>query len=208
MVNYISLGYDCSTASALRNLNLRLFALPFDWVESQIEGIEKCIQDDFKYFHKDLVFNKSKNRLVDRYLFQFPHDYPFTTSSEKTEEVINNNDSRFREKINDTIVSNWFDFHDKVLEKYDRRIQRFKSIANSDEPIIVLCRYNNIEKVQRLQNVFSEIYNKHNIYFVNSDKTSYENDRIININTEKNDVWNENGVWMQGIEHIKRKFNL
>lgn len=208
MVYYISLGYDCSTASALRNLNLRSFALPFDWVESQIQGIEKCLKDDFKYFHKDLMFNKPKNRLVDSYLFQFPHDYPFNTSSENFEDTVNSNDNRFREIKNDTIVSNWNDYHDEVLKKYDRRIQRFRGIANSDEPIIVLCRYNNVKSVTRLQNIFSEIYNKNNVYFINSDKTSYENDRIININTEKNDIWNESNVWKEGIEHMKRKFNL
>ena len=34
--NYLTIGQDCSPAAALRNLNLRDFALPFDWVVSNI----------------------------------------------------------------------------------------------------------------------------------------------------------------------------
>ena len=38
--NFITIGYDCSPASALRGLNMRQFALPFDWVESNITSLE------------------------------------------------------------------------------------------------------------------------------------------------------------------------
>jgi hypothetical protein len=36
MFNFISIGYDCSPAAALRVLNYRNFALPFDWIITNI----------------------------------------------------------------------------------------------------------------------------------------------------------------------------
>ena len=124
--NYLTMGYDCSTAAILRGLELRQFALPFDWVESSIPAITKCIKTNFTNYHTDLYLNKQKNRLIDKYGFQFPHDYPM--------ENINN--------TIDTIVPNWKDYYDTVLEKYKRRIQRFLTIVNDDKPIIIVCRYN------------------------------------------------------------------
>ena len=70
-INYITLGSDCSTASALRTLELRDFALPFDWIVSSKISLINCINDDFKCFHSDLRFNKKKTRLIDKYGFEF-----------------------------------------------------------------------------------------------------------------------------------------
>lgn len=38
--NYLTIGNDCSPAAALKNLNLREFTLPFDWVVSNINGLQ------------------------------------------------------------------------------------------------------------------------------------------------------------------------
>ena len=50
--NYLTIGFDCSPASALRNLNLRESALPFDWVISNIKFLQRCFETNFEYFHK------------------------------------------------------------------------------------------------------------------------------------------------------------
>ena len=76
--NYVTIGYDCSPAAALRGLHLREFALPFDWVESNINVLQMCFETKFKDFHKNVTFNYNKKRLIDHYGFQFPHDYPLT----------------------------------------------------------------------------------------------------------------------------------
>jgi hypothetical protein len=75
-INYLTLGNDCSPAGALKNLNLREFALPFDWVVSNVSILNNCFEDNFFKFHKNLKFNVSKTRVIDEYGFQFPHDYP------------------------------------------------------------------------------------------------------------------------------------
>ena len=45
--NFLTIGYDCSPASALRGLDRRQFALPFDWVQSSITAITRCFQNNF-----------------------------------------------------------------------------------------------------------------------------------------------------------------
>lgn len=194
--NYISLGFDCSPAAALRGLNLREFALPFDWVRMKVDILIRCLKDDFKNFHKNLKFNYNKKMLVDHYGFQFLHDYPLISH----EGEINNThlgEGVIAEK--DSIVNNWRDYYDIVYDKYQRRIERFREIMKSPKPIIVLCRHN-IEYVIQLKKFLNSHYNKTNIYFLVSSKESYEDNYIKLINTERNNKWNELDIWKEGLE--------
>ena len=59
MFNFISIGYDCSPAAALRVLNYRNFALPFDWINTNIKGLNQCFEEDFSRFHTNLKYNHS-----------------------------------------------------------------------------------------------------------------------------------------------------
>jgi hypothetical protein len=54
--NYLTIGYDCSPAAALKGLNLRDFALPFDWVVSNVKALQMCFETNFEDFHKKLTF--------------------------------------------------------------------------------------------------------------------------------------------------------
>jgi len=91
--NYIPLGFDCSPAAALRGLNLREFALPFDWVKLKVDILIRCLKDDFRYYHKNLKFNYNKKMLIDHYGFQFIHDYHYEIVYDKYQRRI----ERFRE---------------------------------------------------------------------------------------------------------------
>jgi len=189
--HFLTMGYDCSTASVLRGLELRPFALPFDWTESSITAITRCIQTNFADYHTGLYLNKRKTRLIDTYGFQFPHDYP----------TVNINDGI----TEDIIIPNWKDHYDKNLEKYKRRIQRFLTIVHDDKPIIILCRYHNAD-ILTLRKLFSQYYNKKNVFFVNtnSDEIFLKIDEcyIKSCNTEINNVWNEGAIWKKNIEDI------
>jgi len=199
--NYLTIGHDCSPAAALKNLSLREFALPFDWVVSNVHILENCFKSNFDNFHKKLNFNYNKTRLIDYYGFQFPHDYPLNNMSvlENTigEGVIGEEKGKF-------ISDKWSDYYGIVLDKYNRRIERFKNIMNDTKPIIVLCRYNTND-VLKLQQIFMKYYKKENIYFINSSNEIFENDKIKNIYTEKNNVWNEASIWKQGMDDIISK---
>ena len=97
------------------------------------------------------------------------------------------------------IVDNWRDYHGIVMEKYRRRIERFRQIVRENKPIIVLCRHN-IENVLWLQVCFEKYYHLTNVFFVNSCEEVFENDRILNIFTEKNGEWNDSEIWREGVD--------
>lgn len=196
MFNYLTLGYDCSPAAALRNLNLRNYALPFDWVQSNLESIEKCFQDKFSKYHTNLRYNHTGTRLVDAYGFQFPHDYPLMDMSANDnvgEGVIGEEQGKY-------ITGKWMDYYPVVKEKYDRRIQRFLDIMNDTKPIIVLCRYD-VRGAVLLKCILYRYYKRADVYIVNSTpENRYVNDTIINCHTEKNGEWNETAIWKEGID--------
>jgi hypothetical protein len=56
MYHFLTLGHDCSPAAALRNLDLREQALPFDWVVSNVTSIHKCVEENFSRFHINLSY--------------------------------------------------------------------------------------------------------------------------------------------------------
>jgi hypothetical protein len=186
-IQYISIGYECSTASILRGLGLRKAALPFDWIQSSADAMEKCFRDDFKQFHTNLRMNHNKTRLIDEYGFEFPHDYPLIKTA--TSEGI------YEESF---IVDDWASHYQVIKEKYDRRIARFKAILSDPRPAIVLCRYA-IKDLLFIQKLFIQYYNKDNFYFVNASPEKFENHTIINIDTEKNGIWSELVIWKAGI---------
>ena len=199
--NYLTIGYDCSPASALKELNLRDFALPFDWVVSNIKSLQKCFETNFVDFHKKLVFNYNKTRLIDYYGFQFPHDYPLTHMTNFENNV---GEGVFGEERGKFITEKWSDYYDTVLDKYNRRIERFKNIINDTKPIIVLCRYNT-KDVLELQELFIKYCKNKNIYFVNSCNELFENEYIKNIYTEKDNKWNDINIWKEGIDDVIKK---
>lgn len=197
-IHYLTLGHDCSPAAALRNLNLREFALPFDWVVSNISILERCFEDNFSKFHKNLKFNGSKTRLIDEYGFQFPHDYPLSNSNINIDNI---GEGVFGEENGKFISDKWINYYDDVLVKYNRRIERFNNIINDQNPIIVLCRYNTND-VLNLQQLFLKYYKKENVYFINSSNEIFETDKIKNINTEQNNVWNDVNIWKPCVDNI------
>jgi hypothetical protein len=199
--NYLTIGYDCSPAAALKGLNLREFALPFDWTVSNIKVLQMCFENKFKDFHTNLTFNYNKTRLIDHYGFQFPHDYPLKNMTNFENNI---GEGVFGEENGNCITENWYNYYSIVLNKYNRRIERFNNIINDTKPIIVLCRYNT-KDVLELQKLFIKYYKNNNIYFVNSCNELFENDYIKNIYTEKENKWNDINIWNEGISNIIKK---
>lgn len=193
--NIITLGYDCSPAQAFRDMGRRIQALPFDWIISSVTSFEKCFQDDFAMFHKDLTFNHNKTRLIDHYGFEFPHGYP----------TINEH----------IIVDNWADYHANVCQKYRRRIDRFLNIVRDPTPLIVLCRQdiNDLPKIKRL---FEKYYDKENLFFVDNTpqkqrlfRPSFDPDIFkytIICDAEKNGNWNETAIWNEALDLAVKQF--
>jgi hypothetical protein len=201
-VHFVTLGYDCSPAAVLRNLNLRNFALPFDWVVSNILSLNMCFNDNFSMYHTHLRFINNKRRLIDEYGFQFPHDYPLNDNT-GIDEI---GEGAIGEDMNKTIADDYMKYYDKVKEKYNRRVERFLQIMNDEKPKIILCRYNNNDVIQ-LYNLLIHYYKYTNIYIVNSSNASISHPRITNCFTEANGVWNEASIWKNCIDDIIYKLN-
>ena len=201
----MSLGSECSPAAALRTLNIRAEALPFDWVESNLNKIMNCINDNFNNYHRNLQFNNKKTRLIDSYGIEFPHDYPFNTPDFSVDTI---GEGAFGEEPQKSIVENWSQFHSIALEKYKRRIERFYSYLQSEDPIIFTCRNYSVKDVKEFGRFLANKFNKQNIFFVIASRESFQGLHIVTCNTEKNGVWNDASIWLEGINKIKEINNL
>jgi hypothetical protein len=204
-IHYMSLGYDCSPAATLRNLNIRDEALPFDWVVSNLKIIRDCIEDNFAGYHCQLQFNAVRSRLVDKYGFQFPHDYPFNDNAYEETHI---GEGVFGEEVQKKIINNWADYHPVALEKYARRIERLYNYLRDDSPIIFLCRGYDVPSIMAFANYILVKFNKSNIYFVVSAKYKYISQQIITCDTEANGIWNESSIWQEAIDAIKNANKL
>jgi hypothetical protein len=194
--NYIALGYDCSTATAINDLLLRDHSLPFDWIVSDLNNIIKCISEDFINFHKELILNPSKTRVIDYYGFEYPHDYPNTDAIIEIEKI---GEGQFHEKV---INENWQEFIDINLEKYNRRSKRFLDILKSETNLIILYR-GPISNIISFKNFMKNKFNKINIKYVVSNKEEYSTEDMVICDTEKNGTWNDKAIWSDAIEKVK-----
>lgn len=196
--NYISVGCDCSTANALKNLNLRNCAYPFDWTDICFASFEQCILDNFKKFHKNVFLNESKQRVIDHYGIQFPHDYPRVNSPKLMDGIY------YPEY---KICDDYEKYTDQVLEKYGRRIERFRNtMADKNRPLIVLYRGTYHDALQ-IKSLLEKIYQREHIVVVVATKEPLEqqsrNRAVIECNPEINKIWNESEIWNVAIENAK-----
>ena len=201
--NYISVGCDCSTANALKSLNLRNAALPFDWTEISIASFEQCILDNFKQFHKNILMNKNKQHVIDHYGIQFPHDYPMVNSPKLM-------DGKYYPEYK--ICEDYEKYTDQVLEKYGRRIERFRNtMADKSMPLIVLYRgtYGNAVQIKLL---LEKIYEREHIIVVVATEEPLEqqsrNRAVIACNPEINKIWNQSEIWKAAIENAKQIYPI
>lgn len=201
--NYISLGFDCSTANALKGLNLRNCAYPFDWTDTNFKAFQQCILDNFKHFHKNLYLNKSKQHLIDHYGIQFLHDYPRLNSPKLM-------DGKYYPEYK--ICDDYEKYTDQVLEKYGRRIERFRNtMADKSMPLIVLYRGTYANAVQ-IKYILETTYMREHIIVIVATKEHLEqqsrNQAVIACNPEINKIWNEIDIWKIAIENAKQVYPI
>jgi hypothetical protein len=184
--NFITLGFNCSSALVLKDLGLRKYSLPFDWVVTNNMQVINCLEDDFKRFHKILKPILDSHWLEDEYGIQYPHDYPTNTD--------------------DTIVDNWEDYKADVIKKYERRIHRFKTILNDPTPIIALY-LGTLNYVRVIKKYLESKYNK-TIIFVLATYEPLKNNidnNIIICNVYNNEDSRNKDFWIDGINKAINK---
>jgi len=159
-MSIITLGQDCSAATALRTLSMRNYALPFDWIRSNPEILSEVILHNFKGFHESLKLSENKNYVIDSYGLEYPHDYPTVKQP-----VLNMNGEVNTEDIFEhQIIDTWEEHIPSIQGKYKRRIERFHSIMNSEEPVLALFM-GQVSHVNLFKNAFKIRYNKINVYY-------------------------------------------
>lgn len=86
--NYVvSLGCACNTSLYLKELNLKLFSLPYDWIFSNFDMIRHTIEDDFKSFLDPELIITYKSRQAGHKLYHnrlFNHHNPKVNSSDRS----------------------------------------------------------------------------------------------------------------------------
>jgi len=177
---FISLGFNCATALVLRDLGLRTTSLPFDWVVTNNMQVINCIENNFEKFHKKLDLTEKDHWVIDEYGIQYPHDYP-TNEDE-------------------SLVDNWRDYQQEVLSKYNRRIQRFFTILNSNESIIVLY-LGFINYAITLKRYFEKKFNKRFVFVVGTfEKPTNQLEDIIIVSLKSNDESRNKDYWKPAID--------
>jgi hypothetical protein len=118
---------------------------------------------------------------IDDYGIQYPHDYPIDEDG--------------------VIVSNWKDFYPEVINKYKRRIERFKTILTSTVPIIALY-FGPIKYALKIKKYIDNKYNKNIIFIVATYEKNlpYINNVII-INVINNEDSRKKEFWVDAINN-------
>uniref|UniRef100_A0A6C0JJI1 Papain-like cysteine peptidase n=1 Tax=viral metagenome TaxID=1070528 RepID=A0A6C0JJI1_9ZZZZ len=183
--NFITLGFNCSSATVLRDLGLRKTALPFDWIViNHVNKFINCIEDNFQKFHKNLHLIMDNHWLEDEYGIQYPHDYSLNDNGE--------------------ICDDWMNYKTDVLKKYEKRIERFHNILNDPLPIIALY-HGPIAWGKRIKWALEKKYNRRNIIFVIAtyEQGQSSNDIII-CNISTNEDSRNKDFWINGINEAIR----
>jgi len=130
---YISLGYNCSVAYNLRNLNLRLNSYPFDWSRITSNQLLQVLNNNFKDYnkleikkyseeHPNLTNKKEEGGsliLLNSYGITFAHEVIEQSSLNEFQEKLDKRLTRLKNKIFPTFVR---------LEKDKINIKRYEEI--------------------------------------------------------------------------------
>ncbi|GCD74020.1 hypothetical protein NBRC3299_0312 [Acetobacter pasteurianus NBRC 3299] len=131
----VSVGDHCLTASVLKNLGLKKKSYPFDWIFSDIRMVNHCIQDGFSTF-----LDRSQHIKI--------------ADTEKLSPDANFCDhGYYKEHYGVLFAFNHYDISvDNVYKYYQRCVNRFISLLNSDMEVIFICISQRI-----CQNDFNEL---------------------------------------------------
>lgn len=144
----ISIGQACNPAVALRALDLRKEAYPFDWTVSPFQSLYSAFQDDFHHYIEpdSLTLRKPDHYgVLNYYGIHLVHDFPAATPNDALAEAIGEGHI-----TGGALRDNWRSFIPMVHEKYQRRIGRLRRLFLSGERIY-LIRLGDMTKQQAVQ---------------------------------------------------------
>ena len=168
----ISLGFFCGVAQEIERRGFRDESFPFDWVISNLNTVNKLIENKFdKLFDLDYLYKNDESQNVIRhknYKFDIHHDFDKERGIEEQLKF--------------------------VSQKYERRINRFYEVLNAENKILFVCyvKDSNQEEVQRLIDTLNKFECKYKIIIIkNEDAISnltIENNHILHVFNVKRDI--------------------
>jgi len=183
--DFITLGFNCVPALILKELGLRKYSLPFDWNITNNMQVINCIEHDFNKFHKNLSMILDGHWMIDECGIQYPHDYPVDE--------------------NECIVDNWKDYYQDNVNKYNRRIERFKNILQNDKPIIAVY-LGKFQWATIIHNYLCKKFNKRFIFIVGTyEKIKSKNSDLIVCNLTNNEESRNKDFWITSINEAISK---
>lgn len=138
---------------ALRDLNIRTEAYPFDWIISPFAAIYAALDNDFKNFLTEIQIRPGGQGIVDYYGFHFTHDLP--TISHPNIDVLTNDFVG-----NDELCFAWKEALPLVREKYRRRIERFRCVCLGQRKVFFIRSQDTKENVILLKDLIKNKYPK------------------------------------------------
>jgi hypothetical protein len=129
MVEFVSLGSDCSVAYQLNLHKLRTSAYPFDWVRcNDFNTTVDCIENNFEHFFDQTDLRSIPSNGTHPYM----RDDQFDINRHGLRVVNKKNNIRFYHDF----LHNLTEEYDDVRKKYDRRIKRFFETLEGKKRIV------------------------------------------------------------------------
>lgn len=144
-INYIcSLGSQCSTASWIKQKNMKKCSYPFDWIYSNPKMIIDCINDDFVKF-------------LDRSLH-------IPTTYKKKQKIIEykniSGHKIYKRKNSKGIFNHHYILEDKQYEYFVRCVNRFRELTKiNDNKLFIISFMNEKQDITKnLQKQLNDLY--------------------------------------------------
>jgi hypothetical protein len=177
--NYISLGPTCSIAYQLQKLKKKKESLPFDWIRCYpIESVIHLIQNNFTDLFDEIEFVKNDNK--------FPFIEDIDNIEGETFDTIVMKDTKIYK--NDKLrISFFHDFKEgidvkDVIEKYNRRIERFYNVVKNPSIFIrdeLAFKVDDIPMYNQLYDKLKEFNNENRlVLIINTFKKDYKIDEL------------------------------
>ncbi|MGB8468330.1 MAG: DUF1796 family putative cysteine peptidase [Candidatus Babeliales bacterium] len=151
----ISLGGCCTNALMLREYNVRQAAYPFDWIISPFDSLYQAIADDFKYFLDVAYLHVASNNcmVIDYYGLYYVHDFPTIDSPAAIKEH-----KAVSMRPITPLRNDWEKYLPQIQEKYQRRIERFRTALRSKDHVFLFRSDISKEQAIRLRDLLETMY--------------------------------------------------
>lgn len=171
----IPFGNNCAVAYQLQKYNLRIHSYPFDWLSCNNISILDLISNDYKNLFEDLIIKKKLD-------FHYKINSYWNDSKLNTVNVYN---SQYKIFFKHDFLEKDFsnnNFINNVKEKYERRIERFNTIMQSEKKKI-LIQINNINLYDEYVKLFEKKnYKNYKLIIILNNNINCKNWKLDEIN--------------------------